>query len=425
MPEFEQLAYDSRCMSASLLTVWRAARARAVPFAGESAGFVVLLACEELALSPRKVELANLSLDPEGGVRTLGRQAAAEAETEAELRSILGELLQVSSTPGAGLLRVASREPAGSLRALALELQKALVPLNRGASRRALSRLSRETLRAAEAGKLAPLPSPEASSAVTPALGWTRGVQDASALGSRLPQEKPASRGLFEPSPAEPVPVLSEVFARARAAGWTVPSTTDHPTRPEPVIARQRNERSVSAPQEVLDELTEQCTFLVEPSADRQLPLVGKRPEPPEASSSANATEWPMGLATESRALPLEPEWVETKAVPPRPMPPSPQPLASPESSDFEIDWEIGAESGSPVSPAGDSGFEAEHAFGEGSHSAAVTYPGMPPQRSDVRQLLGGFEVAQALEEGDLRGELKRWAGVEGTPTPRARQGRS
>lgn len=336
-------------MSASLLTVWRAARARAVPFAGESAGYVVLLACEELALSPRRVELANLSLNPDGGVRTLGREPVAEAQTEAELRSLLGELLQVASSPGVGLLRAASREPSGSLRAFAVELQKALIPVNRAAARRALSRLCRETVRACENGKLAPLPG-------TPGR-------------DPLPPPRPtAPPDPVAPSPLCPVAEVSEVLNEAKRAGWSVQIPAEHPTRPETVEARRRS--GLAPGLELEDDATEQFAFALEPSLQGD-PL-------PQVEPKSDA---------------LTPVMVPG----PRSAGPGPMHLAN---------------------QSGETGLSADGA----PNSAA--YPGMPPQKSDVRQLLGGFEVAQALADGELRDELKRWAGIEGTPAPKTRLGR-
>src|SRR5690349_15403840 len=140
-------------MSVTLLEVVRAARVRAVPFSGESAGYIALALCEDFG-SPRRVELAEVELGADGRVRLLQGSACDAEQTEQELRQLLAKLLKVSSSPGPALLRVASRVSGVGLSGLANELEKALIPLNRAASRRALLRLYRETERALKSGRL-------------------------------------------------------------------------------------------------------------------------------------------------------------------------------------------------------------------------------------------------------------------------------
>src|SRR5690606_12126190 len=141
-------------MSVTLLEVWRAARARAVPFAGESAGYLVVLLCEELDRLPRHVTLDGVVLDEHGAGHVRSPEGTTPVEAERGLRDVLGRLLAVAPSPGPALLRAASRPPTGNVTALAYELQKALVPLNRTAAQRALLRLYRETQRARHEGRL-------------------------------------------------------------------------------------------------------------------------------------------------------------------------------------------------------------------------------------------------------------------------------
>ena len=81
--------------------------------------------------------------------------------------------------------------------------------------------------------------------------------------------------------------------------------------------------------------------------------------------ASSDGLEWPVELAHRSAAIPLEPE---RDALPPIPEPES--------------------------------------------------YPGMTGEKSDVRSLLSGFQVEGVLAENDLRGELKRFLGMDETPRP-------
>lgn len=148
-------------MSVTLLEVWRAARARSVPFSGESAGFAALALCEATERSPRQLALTDAELGEDGVVRLLSHRACSEPQADKQLRTLLGRLLEVSSSPGPSLFRVAGRAGAASLHALAEEIEKALIPLNRAAARRALVRLHRETARAVSEGKLAPVPDLE------------------------------------------------------------------------------------------------------------------------------------------------------------------------------------------------------------------------------------------------------------------------
>lgn len=389
-------------MSASLLTVWRAARARAVPFAGESAGYVILLACEELLHSPRNVGLTSVVLEGDGAIRVLGAEPAEETLAESQLRSVLARLLEVASSPGPGLFRVASRPSCGSLKALAAELEKALIPVNRAAARRALTRLHRETERAREKGQLA-------TDEVSVPLASMGGQNDLSVEQPQL----------------------------------------EHPTRPETLAARLRGAVQVpnaplSSAKEVLtgpvaeeEDATDQFTFALDPSAHEQ-PLPGVEPKA-EATPTAPPLErrtvhsdveaWPTELANEADALPLEAEWCAPmlrKGRPPKPTPVKPA-LSRPVQDEPELEILLESPLGLSSLPiavrarapiADDSDLEATPEL------RREAYPGMPPQRSDVRQLVTGFEVAQALGENDLREHLKRWAGVDGTPAPKTRFGK-
>src|SRR5262245_46542254 len=131
-------------MSVMLLDVWRAARARSVPFSGESAGYVALGLCEMMERDPRAIDLAAIELGADGGLRFARGEPCSGERAEGIVRDMLGKLLGVASSPGPALFRAANREPGAGVEVLTTELKKALIPVNRAAARRALLRLCRE-----------------------------------------------------------------------------------------------------------------------------------------------------------------------------------------------------------------------------------------------------------------------------------------
>jgi hypothetical protein len=109
---------------------------------------LVLGAVDQLAGSPVLIDEHLCCMQVEGGrVTTLSRRVAHPLDTERGLRQMLRKLLDVSSGRSPALHNVASLPPKGDLVALMAELESALIPVNRGAAARALSRLARETIR--------------------------------------------------------------------------------------------------------------------------------------------------------------------------------------------------------------------------------------------------------------------------------------
>jgi hypothetical protein len=131
---------------AEVIEVARHKRALLTP---ETAGFLVLEATHQLIASPVLVDEHLCSMQVEGGrVSMLSRRVAHPLDAERGLRLLLRRLLEVSSGRAPALHNVAALPPKGDLPALLNELESALIPLNRGAASRALSRLARETVRA-------------------------------------------------------------------------------------------------------------------------------------------------------------------------------------------------------------------------------------------------------------------------------------
>jgi hypothetical protein len=473
-------------MSVSLLTVWRAARARAVPFTGESAGYLVLLACEEQTFAPRGVDLSNVWLDEAGGVKLRGREPSDDACAERELRQLLAQLLEVTSSPGIALVRAASRACCGSLAAFGAELTKALIPFNRAAARRALNRLYRETERAEAQGKLAPAAvptSPAASVRTSPAAsvrtsppapqaaGASPGSGDADGLGTHPrgsgsssvsglattlkpdPVPVPAFQLLLEPSPVSPFARVATPPASSAFVSPIPPSALPGLARrevvssakPPPVIERwlpanerrpPANEPALHGPQEP-EHLTGPCAAASPclPSPTRPETLVARR-----RAGGAREREWTEPLPTPPR---MPPRVVEVATVMEVERSPETPPLGSlaygVPSTREPLAFDVVSDDPTERSPAVS---EPEPASSDGSawpveladHGAAIPleperdavppvpepepYPGMTGEKSDVRSLLSGFQVEGVLAENDLRGELKRFLGIDETPRP-------
>lgn len=141
-------------MSVTLSEVKRAARAHRAPLAGESAGYLVLAIADQVLQAPRLVQAADVQLSEDGALRVLSGRASSEEDAELSLRRALDQLLLVASSGSAALTRASRRTAAVGLSSLVRELEAALIPVNRSAARRALSRLHRETARALESGHL-------------------------------------------------------------------------------------------------------------------------------------------------------------------------------------------------------------------------------------------------------------------------------
>lgn len=141
-------------MSVTLSEVKRAARAHRAPLAGESAGYLVLAIADQVLQAPRLVQATDVQLTEDGALRVLSGVASSEEDAELSLRRALDQLLLVASSGSAALTRASRRTAPVGLSSLVRELESALIPVNRSAARRALSRLHRETARALESGSL-------------------------------------------------------------------------------------------------------------------------------------------------------------------------------------------------------------------------------------------------------------------------------
>src|SRR5205085_353698 len=95
------------------------------------------------------VMIDEVELMPDGSVRLRPRRgASADESCERSVRGLLTRLLEVSSSVGPALRRASQRSDDVGLPGLVRELENALIPVNRSAAKRALSRVHRETERA-------------------------------------------------------------------------------------------------------------------------------------------------------------------------------------------------------------------------------------------------------------------------------------
>ena len=153
-------------------------RRRGTPLASESALFVALECADAITAAPRALTTARVSIDSEGRVDASGCDESSET---AAVRSI-GALVRALCEPVPATVReFIRRTEDGSIAKVASaanELEALLVPLNRGAARRVVSRLARE---------VAKDPQPEAISAPAPTHAAT--ASEPSALGSSVDTE--------------------------------------------------------------------------------------------------------------------------------------------------------------------------------------------------------------------------------------------
>ncbi len=229
-------------MTVSLLHIVAAARAHLAPLAAESAGYLLLAAADHVATSPRSIQSHDVELLPDGAVRLrAGDGGGAGAEgAELALRRLLAHTLEVSSSVGPALRRAAARNEPVGLGHLVRELETALIPVNRAAARRALSRLHRETERALRSGALGSERSGGQAIAMAPLAKEPAVLESSPAVlessltpPQRLPQVAAVPRRSAPPTvkPLEPTPEPRSLQAEPAL------------TKPEPVVERARARR--------------------------------------------------------------------------------------------------------------------------------------------------------------------------------------
>ncbi|MEN9580980.1 MAG: hypothetical protein RJA70_3989 [Pseudomonadota bacterium] len=128
-------------MSFSLQEILIGARRSDLRVSAELTGFLSLAVAEQVRREPREFKPAEILLEPTGSL-TVNTPLGDPALAEMAIRSWLGQLLAAAGAECGPLEAVAARSGQGP-ESLCSELCAALVPLNRGAARRALCRLYR------------------------------------------------------------------------------------------------------------------------------------------------------------------------------------------------------------------------------------------------------------------------------------------
>ena len=245
-------------MSLSLLQVVAAVRARRASLSAETVGYLLLGVSDHVVAVPREIGAADVLLGEEGAVKVGAGRIAAPDRTERALRELLEALLSVASTATPSLLRIGRRQTAVGIEALVRELEAALIPVNRSAARRALTRLYRDTLRAAQAGPLD----------VAAAQAWLQRAMAPSAPAPAVVSEPnpPAAEPMVTTVAVSEVPVEVVEISRPTPIPATrpppLPAIEERPeleslTRPEPVLVRA----AVRARAEVREQLVEPEPF--------------------------------------------------------------------------------------------------------------------------------------------------------------------
>ncbi|HVU01106.1 MAG TPA: hypothetical protein VHE30_05115 [Polyangiaceae bacterium] len=291
-------------MSVTIEDVLNAVRAHAASVTGETAGYLVLGVADRLAGSPGRFAAAVAHLAEDGSVSMADVADGTPDELESDLRALLGAFLGCSRGATPALLRIArTAEPRG-LGHLVAELEAALIPVNRSAGRRALSRVHRDTARARAAGKLAP---PVASAELAPIP-----IVVAQADEPSLPDVvRNATRGAAAsmPSPS------AEPSSDGRAAGVPAPEVraVPYPASPRAAVPPAGARLMLSPPAPPAELLPEPTPVIaIEPvPADRQ--VLSAEPIEPEATPFLGA--WP-GAAPPVTAL-REPPEHDTQLLPP------------------------------------------------------------------------------------------------------------
>jgi len=411
-------------MNVSLSEVKRAARAHRAPLAGESAGYLVLALADQVLNAPRVVTANDVQLGEDGALRIVRGEASSESDAELSLRRALDELLLVASSGSAALMRAGRRAAPIGLAALVKELEAALIPVNRAAAKRALSRLQRETARALANGQ----------------------------LPDEVP-ERPAPA--VSAPPAEVVPVPAEPSQPAKLEPWLPPALSSldgivtvaneepafelSPTSSAPTIALE-----LAAPAEV--ELSEDEIEIVEEDPNDALTLARNvEVLPASVESVAPSVDMPADACTKPEPVivrkslrPLVPEAV--------PLPPSPLhtpalgslvrelPVLTPERiaelSAIADEEEGATQVFAPVAPLETVMSEEIEAASSPLSIEECTEPMpaveplchgvsiVPTHKSDVSELLAGFQVASDENHRGLCRAIKDLAELDLTPAP-------
>jgi hypothetical protein len=442
---------------------------------------LLLAVTDHVVSAPRVATADDVELMPDGSVRLRVRRGAGAGGEGAEqsVRRLLARALEVSSSVGPALRRAAERRDDAGLATLVRELETALIPVNRSAARRALSRLHRETERAKAAGKLDKLLQLEHEASAAPAAAPA--APSAPAAVARAPVE-PASEPIVaaadfpEPSPvplpavvAAPLPAPAPApAARPAARAELTPEpllAAGEPalTKPEPVVLRAK-ERGSSTPrlgtlvtaQTLPGEEGEHTVrapgvaFEEEPELDLSID-VELEPEAPQQAAAPQQLVDPepsrmpdvllamvqLHAGIEADEAPTRIRDVVTELRPAAVLTPEPEMVDDAWLTQSSLDGVVTSAKlfeserveaalheavtwqPGPVAPVAGSPLPPALVIAQPVLEPSPYAPAVLPARSsDVSELLDSFYVTGAAEERELRSALKEMAGLELTPLP-------
>jgi hypothetical protein len=389
-------------MSVSLDHVILAARSGAASLAAELCGYIVLGAADQLARTPCQLLASGVELGSEGEVRICLGRATEQVAAEGSLRRLLSQLLEAARSRSPALER-ASRRPVGpGVVAFIGEIEAALVPVNRGAARRALARLHREAMRA----ELAVVPDPCDHAASLPSAQNGVRMDVRAADRARVPADQSARRWVIpltvDAQPSEPVQPASPAPDETEQSSCeqTDPMDTGYGALPRAEHGQlagesKRREREAQTPK--LGSIT-----VCAPSVEHE--------EPERRSWSGGAIHVEVDDLGDETPLYSRPE-LGPGALPPPCSSAAELPAAETETaSRSEFDE---ADGGRPVKspgvlPAVRSPDLPAPASAEGAASACVA------PRSRVESLVEVFTAAECRSVPELCRELQQIAGLEG-----------
>ena len=199
----------------ALVDVMTAAERGHAPLGPEFAGYVVLEAAQRIRdVGGGLISEHELAIDATGQVHLVAPpRRADELRSTTGLRALLRSLLEVATSSTPALRHCARRREATPLAALLRELEGALIPLNRSASRRGVARVAKATFDAGLEGRLtrddaepaqnespSPPPAPRKSSVET-----VIAIEAAAAKAPSLPPPKVC----LDPLDAAPIPLVA------------------------------------------------------------------------------------------------------------------------------------------------------------------------------------------------------------------------
>lgn len=183
--------------SVTLDEIFTVVASKRVPLAPELAGYLALEIAETPAAREGNIDPKSVYVGDEGTVALVRTKKEEGGDPEASIRALLARLLEVGGSQTPALGAAAKKKSGTGLEALVEELEAALIPVNRGAGRRALARLAREVKRVTlNVGRNA---MRSGSSEIAP-------VSDRSPLPAEKPIEKPIEKAIEKPVEAAKVP---------------------------------------------------------------------------------------------------------------------------------------------------------------------------------------------------------------------------